>query len=113
VEFSEALERFGFHRADERGLSRGSELYTATPNAFMTYMVHAYDDGTALFTWEFAIVEFLRKHGLQVGSAEADNQFMYPRQDLRGPQDAAWLTSAIEQTGAALSSLRFDDPERF
>jgi hypothetical protein len=48
-----------------------------------------------------------------VGSAEADNQFMYPRTDLRGPQDGTWLTSAIEQTGATLSALRFDDPERF
>jgi hypothetical protein len=113
VEFAEALDRFGFHRSDERGLSRGSELYSASPNAFMTYMVHVYPDGTALFTWEFAIADFLVKHGFQVGTAEADNQFMYPRQDMRGPQDGTWLTSAIEQTGAALSALRFDDPERF
>ena len=39
------------------------------------------------------------------------NQFMFPRQDDRGPQDAAWLAGAIERAEALLSSVRFDVPE--
>ena len=48
--------------------------------------------------------------GLQVGSDEALNQFVFPREDLRGQQSGAWLVSAIEQTEALLSSVRLDQP---
>ena len=112
MEFREALERFGFRESEERAFGRGRRPFTATPNRFMTYMVHVDDDGSALFTWEFAIADFLAERGLQVGTAEADNQFLYPRADIRGPRDGAWLTAAIERTEAVLSSLRFDHPDR-
>ncbi len=112
MEFLEALDRFGFKANEERGLGRGQRLYTSSPNRFMTYMVHVFDDGSAIFTWEFAIADYLAERGLQVGTAEADNQFMYPRFEVRGAQDAAWLTAAIEQTEAALSSVRLDRPDR-
>jgi hypothetical protein len=65
-----------------------------------------------LFTWEFAIADYLAERGLQVGTAESDNQFLYPRMDVRGPQDAAWLTAAIGQTEAMLSSVRLLEPDR-
>jgi hypothetical protein len=39
------------------------------------------------------------------------NQFMYPREDFRGQQDGAWLTSAIVRTEAMLADLRFDRSE--
>jgi hypothetical protein len=112
VEFREALEKFGFRRADERGMIRGADLYLASPNRFMTYMVHAYRDGSALFTWEFAIADYLKERGLQVGTAESDNQFLYPRQDVRGDQDGAWLAAAIDRTEAMLSAVHLQDPER-
>lgn len=112
MEFREALARLGFRRTQDRGFARGAELYTAEPNRFMTYMVHVYGDGTALFTWEFAIADYLAERGLQVGTAEADNQFLYPREELRGPQDGAWLSSAIERTEAVLGSIRLGDPDR-
>jgi hypothetical protein len=112
VEFDEALARFGFARTLERGLTRGSQLFTAKPNRFMTYMVHTYEDGSALFTFEFAIADYLQELGLQVGTAEADNQFLYPREDIRGPRDGTWLTAAIERTEAALESVHLDRPDR-
>jgi hypothetical protein len=112
VEFGEALERFGFRLREGRGFaSRDAELYVAAPNRHMTYMVHAYPDGTAIFSWEFALADFLATRGIQVGSDEALNQFMYPREDIRGNQDGAWLTSAIERTEAMLADLRFDRPD--
>ena len=38
------------------------------------------------------------------------NQFMFPREDTRGPQDGTWLVEAIEGAVAQLASLRFDRP---
>jgi hypothetical protein len=112
MEFDDALERFGFRLREERGfVGSGAHLYVATPNRHMTYMVHVYPDGTAIFSWEFALADFLATKGIQVGSDEALNQFMYPREDLRGQQDGAWLTAAIERTEAMLSDLRFDRPD--
>jgi hypothetical protein len=112
VEFAEALDRFGFRLREERGfVGKDAQLYVSQPNRFMTSSVHVYADGTAIFTWEFALADFLATRGIQVGSDEALNQFMYPREDFRGQQDGAWLTSAIERTEAMLADLRFDRPE--
>jgi hypothetical protein len=110
VDFREALDRLGFDMSEER--SGGDLLFRATPNRFLTYWAHAYADGTALFTWEFAVVDYLASKGIQLGSGEALNLFMFPAEDDRGPQDGAWLVSAVDRTEARLASLRFDDPER-
>ena len=111
MDFSEALDRFGFAAREERGFRQGSELFIAHPNGFLTYMVHAYPDGSALFSWEFALGEYLLTKGIQVGSDETLNQFAYPREDVRGQQDGAWLASAIEQAEALLAAVRLDRPE--
>lgn len=109
MEFTEALDRFGFRPREERGfVGKGARLYVAEPNPFMTYMVHVYPDGTAIFSWEFALGEYLLTKGIQVGSDETLNQFAYPREDLRGPQDGAWLASAVEQAESLLADVRFD-----
>jgi hypothetical protein len=109
MEFADALRRFGFATDSQRSIGRGdAELFTAQPNPFLTFNVYAYRDGSAMFSWEFALGEYLAARGIQVGSDETLNQFMYPRDDLRGAQDAAWLAGAIEQTEAMLASLRFD-----
>ena len=112
MEFADALSAHGFRENDERrvGGARGRQ-FVASPNRFMTYAVSAYDDGSAMFSWEFAIGEYLVGRGIQIGSDEALNQFMYPREDVRGPQDGGWLEDAIDQAQLALASLRFDDPE--
>lgn len=111
MEFGEALARFGFHAREARGFGNDAQLHVAEPNRFLTYTVHAYPDGTAIFSWEFALGEYLLTKGIQVGSDETLNQFAYPREELRGSQDGAWLTSAIERTEGLLADLRFDRPE--
>jgi hypothetical protein len=111
VEFQEALERFGFRPREERGFGRGAQLHIANPNRYLTYTVHAYPDGTAIFSWELALGEYLLTKGIQVGSDETLNQFAYPREEIRGQQDGAWLAAAIEQTEALLADLRFDRPD--
>ena len=111
MEFAEALARNGFRLAQDRP-SRAARAYSATPNAFMTLSVHAYDDGTALFTWEFAVAEYLAGRGIQVGDGEVLNLFMYPATDEHGPQDAGWLASVLDRTDAMLRALDFADPTR-
>ena len=109
MDFEEALERLGFRPAEERS-ARGVRQYRSDPNPFLTYWVHAFADGSALFTWEFAIVDYLATRGIQLGSGEALNLFMFPAQDQRGPQDSAWLAEALGNAEDQLRSLRFDAP---
>ena len=109
MEFDASLERMGFHPEDRP--RRGSRAWSREANRFLTYWVHAYADDTALFTWEFAIADYLTTRGLLVGSSESLNTYMYPREDARGPQDAAWLAGALDAAEATLASIRFDQPE--
>jgi hypothetical protein len=88
--------------------SRGVRHYVRRPNPYLTYWVQVHEDGTALFTWEFAIGEYAATLDLQVGSDEHLNTFLFPRRDARGPQDLAWLASQIERTEALLRSVSLD-----
>ena len=110
MDFAEALQRSGFVAAQDRP-SRGAEAYTAQPNAYLTYWVHAFDDGTALFSWEFAIADYLQARGMQLGSGETLNLFLYPATDERGPQEGAWLVHVIDQAEARLRSVDLAHPE--
>lgn len=84
----------------------------ARRNRFLTYWLHLYEqDGTALLTWEFAIADYLSERGIQLGSNESLNLYMYPMQDERGPQDAGWLVHAVDQVEAGLRSVNFVDPD--
>lgn len=107
--FEDALDRFGFRASSDRA-QRDARVYVAQPNAYLTYTVQAFEDGTALFSWEFAVGEYLAAKGIQFGSDETLNQFAFPREDERGPQDGAWLVSCIERAEAQLASVRFDAP---
>ena len=109
MDFDEALARFGFGPSVGRA-PRGVRAFEAHPNRYLTYSVQAFEDGSALFTWEFAVGEYLLTKGLQLGSDETLNQFLFPREDDRGPQDPAWLAGAIERAEVQLASVRFDAP---
>jgi hypothetical protein len=108
MSFDEALARFGFGPTSERA-PRGVRVFVARPNRYLTYTVQAFEDGTALFSWEFAVGEYLATKGIQFGSDETLNQFMFPRADDRGAQDGEWLASAIERARGQLASVRFDE----
>jgi hypothetical protein len=110
MDFLETLERNGFKPEQDRP-GRGVRTYAARPNRFLTYWLHAYEDGSALLTWEFAVTDYLLERGIQLGSAESLNLFMFPVQDERGSQDAAWLTHALDQAEAKLRSVDFTDPD--
>jgi hypothetical protein len=109
--FGEGLGRFGFRRRDERTIgARAGEVYTASPDPYLTYTLHVYDDGTALLTWGYAIADLLATKGMQIGAQETLNQYLYPREDQRGPQDDTWLAGAVERAEAMLADVRLDRP---
>ena len=109
MDFEETLTTLGFRPATGR-TAKGVQVLVAEANPFLIYTVQAFDDGTALFSWEFAVGEYLRTKGIQFGSDETLNQFMFPREDTRGPQEGAWLVEAIERARTQLASIRFDKP---
>jgi hypothetical protein len=102
VTFEDSLATLGF--AFDRD-ARGVRHFAKRPSPYLTLWVQAHEDGTALFTREFAIAEYASTLGLQVGSDEHLNTFLYPREDARGPQEPAWLASQIERTEALLRSI--------
>ncbi len=104
--FDDALVDMGF-RLDRD--ARGVRHYVATPNPYLAYSVQAHPDGSALFSWEFAIAEYAATLGMQVGSGEQLNTFLFPRSDERGPQDAAWVASQVERTEARLRAFSLLD----
>jgi hypothetical protein len=106
VAFAETLTQLGFRLVQQK---RDADYFARTASPYLTYYIHAYPDGTALFTWEFAIAEYMATRGLQVGSDEHLNTFLYPQSDARGPQDAAWVAEQLERTEAVLDSISLLD----
>lgn len=106
--FEDDLRDLGF--VPERR-SRGAVQHARRVNAYLTFYVHDAGDGTALFTWEFAIAEYMAGLGLQVGSDEHLNTFLYPREDARGPRDAAWVSEQMDRTEGLLRAISFVDAE--
>ena len=110
ADFLEAAQRLGFSLAQDR-TSRGALIYRARPNRYMTRWLHVYEDDTALLTWEFAVTDYLLARGIQLGSSEILNLFMFPVEDQRGPQDPGWLIGALDGMEAQLQDLDFLNPE--
>ena len=109
MDFFEALERLGFKQSQQR-LSRGVRMYANPANRFLTYWVHVYDDGSTLLTWEFAIADYLMEQGIQLGSSEALNLYMFPARDERGTSDPGWLARALDSAETTLRNISFADP---
>lgn len=105
--FEDALRDLGFVFSRS---GRGVTTYERPATPHLTYYLQDIGDGTLLFTWEFAIAEFMAEHGLQVGSDEHLNTFLYPREDARGPRDESWVAGQIDAVEERLRSLTlFDD----
>jgi hypothetical protein len=108
--FEDDVAGLGFRPETQRS-PRDVRVFTTSPNRFLTYTVQAFQDGTALFSWEFAVGEYLATKGLQLGSDETLNQFIFNRRDDTGPQEVAWVVSQIDKAQTLLASVRLDKPE--
>ena len=100
--FEDDLRALGF--TEERS-GRGVRRFARRATPYLTYWVQVQEGGSALFTWEHAIAEYVATLGLQVGSDEHLNTFLYPRTDERGPLEAVWVAGCLERAEAALRSV--------
>lgn len=108
-EFLKDLEALDFRFVQERAAT-GVRQYVKEASGWLRYWVH-WDpsDGTVLFTWEFAIGEYMSEIGLQVGANEELNTFLYPRYDARGPAETAFVVQEMDRTESILRGIDFLD----
>jgi hypothetical protein len=104
--FDEDLRVLGFRLAQDR--RDGTRTYSLARNRFLTYWVHVPpDDGLALFTWEFAIGEYMDEYGLQLGTNEPLNQFLFPQTDTEIAAELPALVKVMERTEAMFAGMNF------
>jgi hypothetical protein len=105
--FDDELKLLGFQLNQER--RDGTRTYSLYRNRFLTYWLHLPPDdhGPALFTWEFAIGEYMDEYGLQVGANEPLNQYLFPQVDTEVEQTLAAVVQAMEQTEAMFRGMDF------
>jgi hypothetical protein len=106
VPLDEDLDLLGFQLSQTK--RDGARHYALERNRFLTYWLHLPgDDGPALFTWEFAIGEYMSDYGFQLGASEPLNQFLFPRDDVEVPQDIGAVVKAMERVEATFSGMDF------
>jgi hypothetical protein len=106
VPFDQDLDLLGFQLSQTK--RDGSRQFALARNRFLTYWLHVpADAGPALFTWEFAIGEYMADYGFQLGASEPLNQFLFPGDDDELPQDVAAVVKAMERTEATFSGMNF------
>ena len=91
---------------------RGDVQYSKAANLYLTYFVH-WDPGEneILFTWEFAVGEFFDHRGMQIGSNEALNLFLFPQYDSRGPTELSFVVGELDRVEQVFRGLNFIDAE--
>ena len=91
---------------------RGDFQYAKRANRYLTYHVHwDPDEEGLLFTWEFAVGEFFDHRGMQIGSNEALNLFLFPQFDSRGAPEVTFVAGELDRVEQVLRSLNFVDAE--
>jgi hypothetical protein len=103
--FDEELKLVGFTLAQEK--RDGSRSFSLARNRFLTYWLHVPFDGPALFTWELAIGEYMDEYGLQLGTNEPLNQFLFPQVDQELEPDLAEVVKAMERVEASFAGMDF------
>ena len=107
--FDDELGLLGFRLTQER--RDGTRTFSLARNRYLTYWLHLpADDSVALFTWEFALGEYMDEYGLQLGTNEPLNQFLFPQADRAVPQELTAVLQAIEQTEATFAGMDFGRP---
>jgi hypothetical protein len=109
VAFHDELKLVGFQPTQTR--RDGATAWSLARNRHLTYWLHVpAGGGPALFTWEFAIGGYMADYGLQLGTNEQLNQFLFPQTDREVDQDLAAVLKAIEQTEAMFAGMNFGSP---
>jgi hypothetical protein len=108
--FDSDLQALGFRVVGQN--RKGVVTYEKRANRFLVYNVHwDPEQSDVLFTWEFGIGEFFDARGMQIGSNEALNLFLFPQYDSKGPPDVAFVAAELDRVEQLLRSLDFVDAE--
>ena len=108
--FASDLEALGFRAVGQN--RRGEVTYAKRANRYLVYNVHwEPETGEVLFTWEFAIGEFFDARGLQIGSNEALNLFLFPQHDAKGTPDISFVVAELDRAEQIFRSFDFVDSE--
>lgn len=101
-DFAEALTGLGFvHQGSTR---RGGEQWSLEFNRFLTFTLSDLGDGL-VFSWVFALGEYVIERGMQIGAGETSFQELYPQRDVRLTYDADAVRAEVTRT---LRALAFD-----
>ena len=104
--FDEDLRMVGFRLTQDK--RDGTRTWSLPRNRYLTYWLHVpQDDGVALFTWEFALGEYMDKYGLQVGTNEPLNTFLFPQADTEVRQELGAVVKAMERTETVFAGMDF------
>jgi hypothetical protein len=103
--FDDDLRLVGFTLAQEK--RDGSRSWSLARNRFLTYWLHVPPDGPALFTWELAIGEYMDEYGLQLGTNEPLNQFLFPQVDQELAPELAAVVTAMERVETSFAGMNF------
>jgi hypothetical protein len=108
--FDSDLQALGFRVVGEN--RKGVITYEKRANRYLVYNVHWNpEEADVLFTWEFGIGEFFDARGMQIGSNEALNLFLFPQYDSKGPQEVAFIAAELDRAEQVLRALDFVDAE--
>ena len=109
--FDEDLKLVGFRLVQEK--RDGSRTFSLARNPYLTYWLHVpWDEAAdAIFTWEFAIGEYMDDYGLQIGTNEPLNQFLFPQTDQQVDQDLGAVVAAMEQVERMFAGMDFASRE--
>jgi hypothetical protein len=102
VSFTSELQEMGFELVQA---NRGAERFSARANAYLVLWVHTSPDGSAVFSWEFALGQYLKDKGFSVSVQDELSLMVFPGRDIRGPAEAAWVTEQIAAAEAELASI--------
>ena len=105
VSFYDDLAMVGFALAQEK--RDGSRSYSLVRNRFLTYWLHVAPDGAGLFTWEFAIGDYMNEYGLQIGTNDPLNQFLFPQVDTEVDPELGAVVKAMERTETVFAGMDF------
>lgn len=102
--FHEDMTALGFKVMQED--RKGVVQYAMRATKYLTYWLH-WDPGKseALFTWELDIGEFMHDHEMQIGANETLNIFLFPKVDVRGPDDVRFVAGELDRVETALRTL--------
>lgn len=100
--FEDELEALGFAVAGSS--RRGGSMWSVEFNRFLTFTVHDYGD-SLLFTWSFALGDYVEQRGWVIGSGETSFHELFPARDVRLPIDADAVRAEITRV---LTTMRID-----